>query len=141
MTNKYFLIGFIILMSFCVHVNAQSSFGYLKIINNNPRMQTVDDSNYVIIGIFIKQSESSEWDGRDYLGGSRITRDNSTAIALTTGLYDIRFQMQRFYVDIFAGNMSDFITVESLNVPIRDDMITDIIMARGRFSVSLPRRE
>jgi hypothetical protein len=141
MTKKgVVVLGIVIFTGLCVHVNAQS-FGYLKVTNSHPWPTNINQTKMWVEKVFIKPSASSAYDGNDYINGSRLGTDKSTLIALESGIYDIKIEIFRNWFDPRYGDDTDTITVESRNVGIRGDMVTEVSMRGGSLSVSQPRKE
>lgn len=122
-------------------VAAPQTFGYLKITNAHPWPTNINQTKMWVQQVFIKPSTASEYDDKDYIGGSRLGTDKSTSISLGTGVYDIKVVVFRNWFDQRFGDAMDTISVESRNVQIRENMVTEVSMRGGSLSVSQPRKE
>jgi len=116
------------------------AIGYLMITNASPKVQSSREDNYIIEEVYIKTSASSEWNNQNYLGvdlnSGWIRTGSSVTLALGTGIYDIKF-----VIGLHSYYGAKRHTVESRNIPLREDMVTEMIMNRGNFNISQPRRK
>ncbi|MDR1389408.1 MAG: hypothetical protein LBJ31_05470 [Treponema sp.] len=114
------------------------TIGYLKITNSHPWPTNLNQTKMWVDGISIKPSSSSAYES---YSSSRLGTDKSTSIALPTGIYDVKVEVFRNWFDMRTGDVTDTIYIESRNVAIREDMVTEVSMRGGNLSVSQPRRE
>jgi len=119
-------------------VVAPQTIGYLKVTNNHPWPTNINQTKMWIDGISIKPSSSTTYES---LSSSRLGTDKSNSIALPTGIYDVKVEVFRNWFDMRTGDVTDTIYVESRNVPIREDMTTEVSMRNGSLSVSQPKKE
>jgi hypothetical protein len=112
--------------------NSMPAYGQLRVVNqhfatgnfNFRTNERVADSN--IVQIYIRENGKTDW-GESYID-TKLAGNESTAITMKAGLYDVRIVRKNNRASWKGDEISDNII---RNILIRENYITEIICAEG----------